>query len=111
MAELGRFGVLAALVLAVYALVAAALGALTGRPQLIASGGRALVAVAAMEALAAGILVGALVERNYAFAYVATHVSDSQGLFYNVASFWGGMEGSMLLWALILSGYSLLAVR
>jgi cytochrome c-type biogenesis protein CcmF len=110
-AELGSFGVLAALVLAVYALVAAGLGALTRRPRLIASGTRALVAVAAMEALAAGMLVGALAERNYAFAYVATHVSDSQGLLYNVASFWGGMEGSMLLWALILSGYSLLAVR
>ena len=111
MADLGRFAVLAALVLAVYALIAAALGGVTRRWQLVTSGVRALVAVAVMEALAAGMLVSALAGRDYRFAYVASHVSNSQGLLYDITSFWGGMEGSMLLWAMILSGYSLLAVR
>ena len=111
MADLGRFAVLAALVLAVYALFAAVLGGVTRRWQLVTSGVRALVAAAGMEALAAAMLVGALVGRDYSFAYVASHVSDSQALLYDITSFWGGMEGSMLLWAMILSAYSLLAVR
>jgi len=110
-ADVGRFGLLAALVLSIYALAAAALGGRTRRPELVTSAVRALGMTAAMEALAAGVLAGALVRRDYSFAYVVNHVRDAQAGFYNLTSFWGGMEGSLLLWALILSGYSLVAVR
>ena len=111
MTDLGRFGLLAALVLALYALAAASLGARTRRPELVTSAARAVGMIAALEALAAGVLATALLRRDYSFAYVVSHVSDAQAAWYDLTSFWGGMEGSLLLWALILSGYSLLAVR
>ena len=111
MADLGRFSLLAALVLALYALVAAAIGGRARRPEVVASATRALWVVAAFELVAAGVLVLALIRRDYTFAYVISHVSDAQALLYDITSFWGGMEGSLLLWALILSGYTLLAVR
>jgi cytochrome c-type biogenesis protein CcmF len=111
MADLGRFALLAALVLALYALVASVLGARARRSDLVVSAARALGAVAALELVAAAVLLIALGTRDYAFRYVVSHVSDAQPLGYDLASFWGGMEGSLLLWAIILSGYTLLAVR
>lgn len=111
MADLGRFSLLAALVLAAYALAAAAAGWRTRRPEIVASALRALTAVAALEVLAALVLLIALATRNYAFQYVAAHVRDAQPLLYDLTAFWSGMEGSLLLWALILSGYTVLAVR
>ncbi len=111
MADLGRFALLAALALALYALAAGALGGRARRPEIVASAARALGAVAALEVLAAAVLLAALGTRNYGFQYVISHVSEAQPLLYNLTSFWGGMEGSLLLWALILSGYTLAAVR
>jgi len=110
-ADLGRFSLLGALVLALYAMVAAALGARARRPEIVRSASRALVAVAALEGVAAAVLWTALGTRDYAFQYVVSHVSDAQPFFYDLTSFWGGMEGSLLLWALLLSGYTLLALR
>jgi cytochrome c-type biogenesis protein CcmF len=110
-ADLGRFGLASALVLAVYALAAAWLGARSRRPELVTSAVRAVWMVAALEALAGVVLAGALLARDYSFAYVTSHVSNAQAVVYDLTSFWGGMEGSLLLWALILSGYSLAVVR
>ncbi|TMI78130.1 MAG: hypothetical protein E6H03_12615, partial [Bacillati bacterium ANGP1] len=64
LADLGRFSLLAALVLALYALAAAALGGRARLPGPVTSAARALVAMAALEALAAGILISALVRRD-----------------------------------------------
>lgn len=111
MADLGRFSLLGALVLALYALAAAALGARARRPEVVRSASRALVAVAVLEGVAAAVLWTALGTRDYTFQYVVSHVSDAQPLLYDLTSFWGGMEGSLLLWALLLSGYTLLALR
>jgi cytochrome c-type biogenesis protein CcmF len=110
-AALGRFGLLAGLILAAYAVAAAWLGARTRRPELVASAVRAVSMTAALEVLAAGVLGGALLRRDYSFAYVSSHVRDTQAVWYNLTSFWGGMEGSLLLWALILSAYSLAVIR
>ncbi len=111
MADLGRFALLAALVLALYAMAASILGARTRRPELARSAVHGLVAVALLEAVAAAVLWAALAGRDYSFRYVVSHVRDAQPLIYDLTSFWGGMEGSLLLWALILSAYTLAALR
>ena len=63
----------------------------------------ALAAVLAMEV--------ALVSRDFSIAYVAENGSRSTPLLYTVASLWGALEGSILLWALVLSGYLLTMTR
>jgi cytochrome c-type biogenesis protein CcmF len=110
-ASLGRFAVLAALVLVCYAIAAAALGARARRGEIVATGVRALQGSAALLAAAALVLFVALATRDYSVQYVAAHVNDAQPLVYDLTAFWGGMEGSLLLWALILAGYTLCAVR
>src|SRR5207244_13624490 len=66
-------------------------------PELVTSAARALVAMAALETLAGGILILALIRRDYTFAYVVAHVRDGQALGYDMTAFWSGMEGSLLL--------------
>ena len=111
MASLGRFALLAALVLVLYAIAAAVIGAGRRRAEAVASAARALHGAAAFLAVAAAVLLVALGTRDYTFQYVAAHVNDAQPLVYDLTSFWGGMEGSLLLWALGLAGYMLVAVR
>jgi cytochrome c-type biogenesis protein CcmF len=110
-ADLGRFALFGALGLVLYALLAALLGGRGRRPELVRSAVRALVAAAALEVLAAAVLWTALATRDYRFTYVVTHVSNAQPLIYDLTSFWGGMQGSLLLWALLLSAYTLVALR
>ena len=110
-AAAGRFALLAALVLVLYAVAAAVVGARARRTEIVASAVRALGASAALLAAAAVVLFAALGTRDYAFQYVAVHVNDAQPLIYDLTAFWGGMEGSLLLWALVLAGYTLVAVR
>ena len=55
--------------------------------------------------LAAGFL-----RSDFSLTYVADHSNRSLGGPYKLSAFWGGQEGSLLLWLLILTGYAALAV-
>jgi cytochrome c-type biogenesis protein CcmF len=65
--------------------------------------GAALVAAAVME--------WALVTHDFSLAYVAANGSRSTPLLYTVASLWGALEGSILLWAVVLGVYLVAMVR
>ena len=110
MADLGRAALLVTFGLVVYALVAGSFAAWKRRRRLALSAQNALFAAFATTAVAAIVLVVALVRRDFTFQYVAAHTSKSLPLGYALSAFWGGQEGSLLLWLLILSGYSALAV-
>lgn len=47
----------------------------------------------------------ALIQRDYSLAYVAEHGSSSTPVLFNIATMWSALEGSILLWGLILAGY------
>ena len=51
-----------------------------------------------------------LVRDDFSLAYVADHSSRELSARYTLSAFWGGQEGSLLLWLLVLTGYSALAV-
>ena len=59
--------------------------------------GGMLVATAAME--------HALVTHDFSLAFVATNNSRQTPLLYSVTGMWSALQGSILLWSLILSGY------
>ena len=48
----------------------------------------------------------ALITRDFSLAYVQQVGSASTPLLYNIAAMWSALEGSILLWVLILSGYT-----
>ena len=110
MAALGRAALLLSLGLVAYALVAGSLAAWKRRRRLALSARNALLAAFGTTAVAAVVLWVALGRRDLSFVYVAQHTSRSLPLGYSLSAFWGGQEGSLLLWLLILTGYSALAV-
>ena len=52
---------------------------------------------------ASGILMYALVVSDFSVDYVANYTDRALGLFYRCTAFWGGHEGSLLFWALMVS--------
>ena len=52
----------------------------------------------------------ALVRHDFSFVYVASHTNRTLPTVYALTAFWGGQEGSLLLWLLVLTGYGALAV-
>src|SRR5919202_3504295 len=110
MAELGRAALVVSLGLSVYALVAGAAAALTNRRRLADSARNALLACFGSTAVAAPVLASALLRHDFTFSYVAAHTSRDLAGIYTLSAFWGGQEGSLLLWLLVLTAYGALAV-
>jgi cytochrome c-type biogenesis protein CcmF len=110
MPELGRAALLVTLGLSVYALVAGAMAAHLGRRRLARSAQNALVASFGTTAVAAAILLAALLRNDFSFTYVARTTSEALPTAYTISAFWGGQEGSLLLWLLVLTGFGAAAV-
>ncbi|MGH3009685.1 MAG: heme lyase CcmF/NrfE family subunit [Gaiellaceae bacterium] len=110
MAPLGRAALLLAFGLIVYALLAGSYAAWRKRRRLALSAQNALIAAFPVTLIAAGVLLLALGHRNMSFVYVWQHTSHELPLPYALSAFWGGQEGSLLLWLLVLTGYGALAV-
>jgi cytochrome c-type biogenesis protein CcmF len=110
MADLGRAALVTSLLLLVYALIAGSFAAWKGRRRLAESAQNALLASFAATLVAAVILLAALARHDFSFRYVAEHTSRELPLGYTLTAFWGGQEGSLLLWLLVLCGYAAAAV-
>ena len=110
MAALGRAALLLSFGLVVYALVAGSFAAWKRRRRLALSAQNALLASFGTTLVAAGVLWTALARHDFSFVYVADHISRELPLGYRLSAFWGGQEGSLLLWLIILLGYAALAV-
>jgi cytochrome c-type biogenesis protein CcmF len=110
MPELGRAALVATLGLALYALVAGAVAARSRRRRLALSAQNALVAAFGTSLVASIVLVAALLRNDFSFVYVAQNTSLALPTQYTLSAFWGGQEGSLLLWLLLLTGYSAAAL-
>ena len=111
MPELGRAALVATLGLVLYALVAGSVAAWTRRRRLAASAQNALIGAFATTVVASVVLLAALVRNDFSFVYVAQHTSRELPTGYTISAFWGGQEGSLLLWLLILTGYAAAAPK
>jgi|SRR4051794_20941266 len=110
MADLGRAALVVSLGLVVYALVAGSAAAVTNRRRLAVSARNALFCAFGSTAIASAVLALALVRHDFSFVYVAAHTNRTLSTAYALSAFWGGQEGSLLLWLLVLTGFGALAV-
>src|SRR5450432_3307655 len=110
MENLGSLAILLAFAVALYATFASVIGRIKNKPFLVVSGERAVYSVWVMMALASGILVYSLMTGDFRFAYVAEHSNRSMPALYKYAAWWGGQEGSLLLWSFFLSTYASVVV-
>ncbi len=110
MASLGTFVLLAAFVASAYALSASVAGARRRSWRLVESGVGAFYFVAALMTVASGIIVHAFVTNNYSIKYVQRYSDSALPLAYKIASYWGGLDGSLLFWVFLLAIFGALAV-
>ncbi len=104
-ALLGQYAVLLGLLSCAAGIVTIGFGLRSGQPRLLRVGrtyvwfvlGASVIAVAAMER--------ALVTHDFSLNYVAANGSRKTPLIFTVSSLWGALQGSILLWTLILAVY------
>src|SRR5580693_8566633 len=110
MENLGALSILLAFCLSVFAAVAAVAGKYAKRPFLVLSAERAVYAIWALLTLASGLLIYALMTGDFRLAYVAAHSDRAMSPIYKFTAWWGGQEGSLLLWSWLLATYSAVIV-
>ena len=110
-ATLGTLFVALGLAASVAGIVTVAVGLATRTPSLVVRSRTwaVLLAVAAVGQVA--VMERALITRDFTVAFVAEHGSHRTPALFNVATLWSALEGSILLWVLILVGYLVLVVH
>ncbi|MGM0982031.1 MAG: heme lyase CcmF/NrfE family subunit [Pseudomonadota bacterium] len=111
MAELGNFALILALCLALAQSFLPLLGAQVGDQRLMRSGRFLAAGQFVLLSIAYAVLTWAFVVSDFSVRYVASNSSFSQPLIYKVTAVWGGHEGSLLLWVLILGAWGLAVAR
>ncbi|HYE77732.1 MAG TPA: heme lyase CcmF/NrfE family subunit, partial [bacterium] len=81
------------------------LGLVRRRPVWVRRGRTYIWMVLVGAVVAAFAMERALLTHDFSLVYVAENHSRSTPLLYTVASLWAALEGSILLWALVLAGY------
>ncbi|MBI3918783.1 MAG: heme lyase CcmF/NrfE family subunit, partial [Betaproteobacteria bacterium] len=101
--ELGQLALAIALCLALVQAVFPLAGAARGDVAWMAVARPAAQSQLVFVALAFGCLTYAFVTNDFSVAYVASNSNSALPLAYRVAGVWGGHEGSLLLWTLMLA--------
>jgi cytochrome c-type biogenesis protein CcmF len=105
--ELGQFALVLALCLALAQSVLPIVGAARGDAAWMAVARPAAQGQFVFVAIAFGCLTYAFVSHDFSVLYVATNSNSALPLAYRVAGVWGGHEGSLLLWAFMLTLWTL----
>jgi cytochrome c-type biogenesis protein CcmF len=104
--ELGHFALILSLWVALAQGVLPLLGAQRNQPQWIAIARPATMASFLLIAFSFGTLTWAFYTNDFSIAYVAEHSNTQLPTIYRVSAVWGGHEGSLLLWVLMLAGWA-----
>ncbi len=106
----GYVALCVALILATVTALAAALGGRQSRPAWVRRSEGGLLAIAGLLFLSTAILLYLLLTRNFQVQYVYAHTSTYQATPYVFSALWAGQEGSLLLWALLLSAVTVVLI-
>ncbi len=102
-ALLGQIGVALGLVSAAGGVLGLALGLALHRDALLRAAPRALIGLVAGVLLATGAMEHALLTHDFSLSYVANNNSRQTPLLYDITGMWSALQGSILLWALVLT--------
>ncbi len=108
--EAGTGALLVALVLSLYGAVAAAVGGRRGRPALVESAQHAALGVFALLTAAVLLLIYAFLTFDFSVRYVANNTNLGTPFYYRITALWGALEGSIVLWAWLVSIYTLVVI-
>jgi len=100
--ELGHFALILTLCLAIAQTIFPLIGASRNMPNWMAVARSAAVGQTVFISIAYGCLTFAFINNDFSVTYVTSHSNSTLPLIYRIVSVWGGHEGSLLLWNMIL---------
>ncbi|NLE86044.1 MAG: heme lyase CcmF/NrfE family subunit [Myxococcales bacterium] len=106
----GTLVVYGILVMAAYTF-AISLAAGQGRPRLLQSARLGAYATSALILCGVLLLAYAFITHDFRIRYVSRYSDRSMSTTYLFTALWGGQDGSLLWWTLLLGGYTAAAVR
>ena len=107
---IGHVAVLVGLAASAYAAVAFLLAARTGDGRLVVSGRRAVVGSFVAAVLGCLAMVASLLAHDFSVLYVAENNATTTPQFISAISLWAALEGSILFWTLLATGWSSIAL-
>jgi cytochrome c-type biogenesis protein CcmF len=107
---LGHLAVVIGLAASLYAAGAFAIGGRRGDPTVLATARRAMVAAFLLAAFACAAMIVSLLGHDFSVRYVARNNATTTPPFYSVISLWAALEGSILFWTLLASGWASLVL-
>src|SRR5215208_3181105 len=97
---------MAAFVLAIAGTVAAMVGAKRGNERLTGIARSIAYVIFLLMFIANSAMIYGLVTHDFSISYVAQVGSRATPVFFTIISLWSSLEGSILFWGLILSGFT-----
>jgi cytochrome c-type biogenesis protein CcmF len=111
LSTLGTLSILVLFLICLTTVGLAVVGAHRRSERLVEAAVQGVYAIAALASFASALVIYAFLAGDYGIQYVQ-HTSDAaMPLFYKITAFWGGLDGSLLFWVLLLSVFSAMAVR
>ena len=105
--EIGHFALIVALCIALVQGTLPIIGAATGRPNWVAMARPAAQGQFLFVGIAFTCLAQAFLSNDFSVLYVVSNSNSQLPLYYRFAAVWGGHEGSLLLWAMMLAVWML----
>ena len=109
-AELGYAATVVGFVLALYGAIAGVIGVRTGRADWLRTGERAAVGIWILITACIALMLYAFLTFDFSVRYVAMNTNRGTPFYYRITALWGALEGSIVLWAWMLSIYTLIVV-
>ena len=104
--EIGHFALVIALCLALVQGVLPLIGAQRGIAQWMAAARPIAIGQFVFLVISFACLTTAFIQNDFSVLYVANNSNTALPLPYRISAVWGAHEGSLLLWSLILSGWT-----
>ncbi len=109
--ELGHFSLILALCMAIVLGTLPIIGAFRAQAGWIAVAKPAAFAQLLFMAIAYGCLTYSCITHDFSVAYIARNSNTALPILYLISGVWGAHEGSLLLWALVLSCWTGLVAK
>ena len=107
---LGHLAVVIGLAATVYSGAAFVIGGRNGDGAVLASARRAMYAAFGLAAVASLAMIVSLLTHDFTVLYVARNNATTTPPFYSVISLWAALEGSILFWTLLATGWASLVL-
>ena len=109
-ASIGNFSLVLAFAVAIFSSLFLYLGHIKKQANLVLAGERCCISVLGLILIAYAALTYSFLINDFSVWFVSKSSSTDLPLFYKISGVWGGLEGSLLLWAAILAIYTVMII-